>query len=402
MKAAPGARYLAAAAFTCLLGTAVTGADMYFGKGNGKTGAFLLGVLVLGGLAFEFLSAIHPLRFPRALDAGFLAGAAYADRKRAALRQLRAALLRQAWMPLAALCVAGAQLGLPIPKLAGIAAALAAESAVVSFAMMGAVHFGWLRISRQRFTASGFRASDASDAFGAAAASFLIRRTASAARIATGWIPGPERWILRRKLLYLFRADPVYLSIHVFLLAVLAVRFNIAWGFNLSAVFTLAAIQLSLTLLQVAFREPDAFYGPCGHYLPPRRVDRRATLFLFLAIAGLLCAPFIAGCVAQMGPGGALTSRAFWHVLATAAALPLLLSLDPPRAAAALGGESDLNARVVLNFCYLGLAGWLFMFSWPGVAFTAAVGALCAYLLRREFSVMARSAPYPPRVGSVP
>ena len=400
MKATPGARYLAAAAFTCLLGTAVTGADMYFGNGNGKTGAFLLGVLVLGGLVFEFLSAIHPLRFPRALDAGFLAGADYADRKRAALLQLRAALLRQAWMPLAALCVAGAQLGLSIPKLAGIAMALAAESAVVSFAMMGAVHFGFLRISRKSFTASDSRASDASEAFGAAAASFLIRRSASAARIATGWIRGPERWILRRKLLYLFRADPVYLAIHVFLIAVLAVRFNIAWSFNLSAVFTLVAIQLSLTLLQIAFREPDGYYGPCGHFLPPRRVDRRATLLLFLAVAGLLCAPFILGCVAHMGAGGAITSRAFWHVLVTGAALPFLISLDPPRAAAALGGESDLNARVVLNFCYLGLAGWLFMLSWPGVAFTAAVGALCAYLLRRELSVIERSVPYPPKAVS--
>ena len=108
----PGARSLAAAAFTCLLGTAVTGADMYFGNGNGKTGAALLGVLLLGGLIFDFLSSIHPLRYPRALDADFIAGADYAHRKAAALRRLRAALLRQSWMPLAALCVMGAQLGL--------------------------------------------------------------------------------------------------------------------------------------------------------------------------------------------------------------------------------------------------------------------------------------------------
>jgi hypothetical protein len=284
---------------------------------------------------------------------------------------------------LAALCVAGAQLGLSIPKLAGTAAALAAESAVVTFAMISAVHFGWLRVSRKRFTASEARASDA---FGAAAASFLIRRSAAAARIATGWIPGPDRWMLRRKLLYLFRADPIYLIIHALLIAVLAIRFNTAWSFNLSAVFTVAAIQLSLTLLQIAFREPDAYYALSGHILPPRRIDRRATLFLFLAISGLLCAPFAAGCMAHMGIGGALGYRAFWHVLATAAALPLLISLDPPRAAAALGGASDMNARVILNFCYLGLAAWLFMFSWPGVAFTAAVGALSAWLLRRELS----------------
>jgi hypothetical protein len=384
MKATPGARYLGLAAFTCLLGTAVAGADMYFGKSRSLIGAFILGVLLLGGLVFEFLAAVQPLRSPRALDADFLAGADYAERKRIALRQLRSTLLRQVWMPLGALCVAGAQLGLSLSRLAGVAAVLAGEAALVSLAMMGAVRFGWVRLSRKRFQAAGPGGTGASDAFGAAAATFLIRRSAAAARILTGWIPDPERWILRRKLLYLLRADPVYLIIHTLLIAVLALGFNTAWSFNLSAVFTVAAIQLSLTLLQIAFREPDAYYAQCGHFLPPRSVDRRATLFLFLAIAGLLCAPFAAGCLAHMGIGGALTSRAFWHVLATGAALPLLISLDPPRAAAALGGASDINARVVLNFCYLGLAAWLFMFSWSGVAFTAAVGALSAFLLRRE------------------
>jgi hypothetical protein len=363
------------AAASLLLGIAIAGADMYFGKGNGKTGAFLLGVLVCGGMVFEYLLAIHPLRNPRALDVDFVYGADYARRRDEAVRHLRFALVRQIWIPLAALGLLGAGLGLRPFKVLGIGAVLALESLGLAALMIASIRWGWIRVSRKKFLS---RESRAADAFGAATASRLIRLSHAVSHRLTRWIPGPERWLLRRKLLYLFRTDPVYLAIHLSLTAALAVQFNIAWGFNLNAVFTLVNLVLSLTLLQIAFREPDAYYGRCAHFLPARRFDQRATLMLFLAVSVSLLLPFSLGCLVHMGLPDALSTRAFWHVAATALGLPFLMAMEPPRLPGSTGIEWGMNARIVLNFCYLGLAGWLFMFSWPGVAVSGAVGALCA------------------------
>jgi hypothetical protein len=366
------------AAASLLLGVAIAGADMYFGKGNGKTGAFLLGVLVCGGMAFEYLIAIHPLRNPRALDVDFVCGADYARRRAEAVRHLRSALVRQIRIPLAALGLLGllgAGLGLGLFKVLGIGAVLGLESLGLAALMITSIRLGWIRISRKKFLS---RESRAADAFGAATASRLIRLSHAVSHRLTRWIPGPERWLLRRKLLYLFRTDPVYLAIHLSLTAALAAQFNIAWGFNLNAVFTLANLALSLTLLQIAFREPDAYYGRCAHFLPAYRFDQRATLMLFAAISAALLIPFALGCFIHMGWADTLSSRAFWHVIITALGLPFLIAMEPPKLPGPMRVEWDVNARAVLNFCYLGLAGWLFMFSWPGVVVSGTVGALSA------------------------
>ncbi|MEO6097891.1 MAG: hypothetical protein ABIW76_20425 [Fibrobacteria bacterium] len=326
-------------------------------------------------MAFEYIIAIDPLRNPRRLDFDFVGGADYIRRRAEAVRHLRFAIVSQIWIPLAALGVMGAACGLGFFKMLGVGAVLVLESLGLAALMIASVRLGWIRISRQAFLS---RESRAADSFGATAASRMIRLSHAAALRLTRWIREPDRWLLRRKLLYLFRTDPVYLAIHLALTAVLAIQFNIAWGFNLNAVFTLVDLTLSLTLLQIAFRDPDAHYVLCAHFLPPRRFDQRATLLLFLGVAAMLLIPFALGCIIHMGLAGALSSRAFWHVGITALGMPFLIVLDPPRLPGSRGGEWTINSRVILNFCYLGLAGWLFMFSWPGVALSGAVGALSA------------------------
>lgn len=267
------------------------------------------------------------------------------------------------------LILAGLLLRVGAFKLIGFAAALAAESASAVLAMFLLVRFGWIPVSGKKYLA---RESSPGPPLGAAAASMLIRWSRALADAAARWLPGPYGWLLRRKLLYLMRTDPVYLAIHVGLTLILSVQFTLTWGFNMSAVFTLVNLLLCLTLLQIAFREPDARYGACAHFLPPRRYDYRVTVFLYLCIASILFALFAAGCILHMGLAGALTYRAFWHVLATSAALPFLLACERPYRGPA-GEAWTYNSRIILNFCYLGLAGWLFMFSWAGVLTTVVV-----------------------------
>jgi hypothetical protein len=360
-------------AVSLALGAGLAGADSYFGKGRGVIGAFILGLLVLGGMLFEFLAAIQSLRYPRRLDAEFVSGMAYAQRVAASSRLIRSAWRRQIGIPIAALFVMGILLRLKAWLMAGTGLGLAAESFVLAAAMLGCIRSGLIPVSRKKFLSARTRPADA---LTASAAARLILFSRGAARMLTEWIPGPERWLLRRKLLYLFRADPVYLGIHLALLGVLAAVLDFRAGFNTAAVFTLTAILLTLTVSQFAFREPDRMYLECAYYLPARRIEHRATLALSLAVTVALLIPFALGWVLQAGAHGAFASRAFWHALVTGLAFPFLLSLDPP---GLLGREWDMNSRSILNFAYLGIGGILFMFGWGGVAATAAVALFAAW-----------------------
>jgi hypothetical protein len=334
------------------LGAVLAFADTYFGKGRGVIGAFILGVLVLGGMLFEFLTAIQSLRFPRRLDADFVFGLG---------------------IPLAALCVMGIALRLKVWLVAGTGFALAAEAFVLAAAMLGCIRAGVIPVSRKKFLSARTRPADT---FNASAAARLILFSHRAARVLTEWIPGPERWLLRRKALYLLRTDPVYLAIHLALLVLLAAVLDFRAGFNTAAVFTLTAILLTLTLSQFAFREPDKLYLECAYYLPARRMEHRATLALSLTVTAALLIPFALGWGLQAGAHDAFASRAFWHAAVTGMAFPFLLSLDPP---GLLGKEWDMNSRAILNFAYLGIGGVLFMFGWGGVSATAAVALFAAW-----------------------
>jgi hypothetical protein len=355
---------------TVMIGLCITGIDRYFGKGTGKLGEFILGTLVFGGLIFGYFLTIHPLYSPRALDTTFVGCSDYARRKRLAKQLLRTSLLRQTWVPLGALLVFGLLLPLGPLEVAGAATAMAFGSLSISLLMIASVKFGWIRLSRKKFHA---REGGISEAFGPSAISLLIRGSDVAARTLSTWMTGPEKWMLRRKLLYLTRTDPIYLFIHVILTLVLSIQFNITWNFNLSAVFTLVNLVLSLTLLQLAFRVPDANFIACAFFMPPSRVDSRATLFLFLSIAFVLLAAFTIGCVAHMGLHAAIGYRAFWQVLGTGMGLTFLLGIDLPWKVGIARSDWQMNSRMIRNFCYLGLAGWLFMLSWAGLVVTGVV-----------------------------
>jgi hypothetical protein len=285
----------------------------------------------------------------------------YAQRTAASSLLIRSAWKRQIGIPIAAFCVMGTALRLKVWLVAGTGLGLAAESFAIAAVMLGCIRSGLVPVSRKRFLSAQTRPVDA---FKASAAARLVLLSRSTARMLTGWIPGPIRWLLRRKLLYLFRTDPVYLAIHLALLLLLSAPLDFRSGFNAAAVFTLTSILLTLALLQFAFREPDRMYLECAYFLPPRRAEHRANLSLFIAVTGALLAPFALGRILQAGIHDAIASRAFWHVQVTGAALPFLLSLDPPRLH---GKEWNVNSRAILNVSYLGLGGCLFMFGWSGL-----------------------------------
>jgi hypothetical protein len=348
------------------MGLVIVPADNYWGRGDGVLAAWVLALFLLGGLLFDFFSSAQSLMQPRRLDLLFVCGADYARRKSLASRDAIAASWRQAGLPVIALLALGAFKGLRPAFLGGVAALFCVESLLVTSALLLAVRLEWLPVSARKFTGEG---AAAVSAFGGATASFFLKSTHASARVLAAWMPAPYAWIIRRKLLYLFRIDTVFVILYVFFLSALGAQLDVTWSVFACAIFSLAGAMVSLTLVQIASDQCEDLYGQCAYMLPLRRFNRIANLLLSFSIVAIFSAYFAASTLAHQGMAAG-ASQGFWQVLITGAAFPFLLAEKE-------GARKTPDARVVLNIGYLGISGVLFMFPVFGIA-AAALGLAAA------------------------
>lgn len=356
--------------------------DNYFGHKDGMLAFSILGVQLFSGLVFGFYASTHSLRQPRRLDLAFVCGADYAARKAEARRAVWAASWREPGIPLLALAVLGVVKGLGFPTTASVAATFCLESLAVTLVLLTAVHRDWLPISRRKFHGE----ADAQLAsLGGVTASLFLRSTRTAAGFLTGRVPAPYGWLIRRKLLYLFRQDPVLLILYVVIQACLGVQFNIAWSALVTAAFSLVGVMLSLTLIQIGTEDCEEYYRRCAYFLPPRLVDYRGSLALALSVSLAFMVYFALSTVSHQGLAASLGSPGFWQVLVTGTAFPFLMMADGP------DSRLSINHRAALNFSYLGIAAILFMFPVWGIASATLVMAGAVFLCLRHARIVGKT-----------
>jgi hypothetical protein len=357
---------------SALLGIVLRGADSYFGVNDGRFAFCVLGVLLPGGLLFDFYSSAQSLMHPRRLDTAFVGAMDYAGRVKEALRNAKAAGFDQTIVPV----LSGLMLGLTgrhsPPFIAAALAVFPLESLLVTLLLMAIIRFGALPVSGRKFAGSNRR-----DTQSLPAVPFFLDLTHRLAKSCSAWIPGRYAWIFRRKLIHLFRADPVFLIIYVAFLSALGFEFMIHWSLIASVTYALTACMLSLTLVQLASTEGDESYRQLAFLMPGEEVKFRFDLLLMLLTAAVFVLYFAAAAFLHKGRGEEWVDislfgnpRGFWQAILTLAVFPLLLMAEKA------GTVKTTDARVVLNFCYLGLAASLFMFPFLGTAIVAAIGAV--------------------------
>ena len=362
-----------ACVLSAALGVFLLEADAYFGKHDGRLGFCILGILLLAGLLYDFYESAQSLIHPRRLDMGFVAGLDFAGRKSDALRNAKSAGRNQIVLPMLTGLILGLLTGhsplfvLSVPLLYPL------ESLLITLLILALLRFDALPLSKRKFSGG-----NSQDTRRLPSVPFFLGLTHALSRSLSSWIPGRYGWILRRKLIHLMRADPVFLAIYLLVLTALGIQFLWTWSAIASATFALTACMLSLTLVQLASSESDASYREMAYLMPPEGAKYRTDLLLSLAIAGSFIAYFTAANFLHRGTGEGWATmghaREFWQPILTLAAFPLLLMSEKP------GMVKTTDARVVLNFAYLGLAGSLFIFPLVGAGLVAAV--LCFALIR--------------------
>ncbi|HKP95331.1 MAG TPA: hypothetical protein VJ385_06195, partial [Fibrobacteria bacterium] len=307
-----------------LMGLFVIGADDYFGTGDGAFGFRILGVFLLAGLLSGFALALDPLRHPRRLDSLFVSAATRARRKSIVYRNTLENALTQPVLPCLALLVICIAKGYGPGPIAGLLGIFLLESALVSGMLAAVIRWGLIPVSRKAFPGDGA----SSFAFGGGSDAVFIAATFSVSRLLSGWLPGPYAWIVRRKLIYLLRADAVSVLIYLCLVLALGTAFSVHWNPLGAAVFTVAGTMLSLTLVQIALAESEAHYRTCSYFLPGEWLNYRSNLALYLAVA--LPFPAFFGVSAAFHGDAALSrlSGGFLQISVTCIAFPFLLMAE--------------------------------------------------------------------------
>jgi hypothetical protein len=136
--------------------------------------------------------------------------------------------------------------------------------------------------------------------------------------------------------------------------------------------FTLTACMLTMTLFRTLTDQSRAYADSCAYLFPPAWVRHRCDVALSLSFSGIFAAYFLAAARHH------LASAAAWQCAATLIAFALLQTVDGP------GRNPRPDTRMILNFCYLGLAGALFMFPLWGMVAVLAAGLLAARLCFRH------------------
>lgn len=340
-------------------------ADVYFGStvispANGGFAVRVLALLLAFGITIDFLAALPELRLPRREDVLFVAGADYDARKRRLLAGIASSAVRWPGLPCAAVIVVAVIEGLSFAAIAKAIALFLAETLVLSGAFLALVKLGWIPPSRKGYLGrSGSSGRNPG-------ATFSLRATASGVRLLTRGLSHPYRWLAARQLLGTVRQDPVSIGLYGAVLIALGAQFWIWDRLAPLAAFVLTACMLTLTLFRTLTDRNRAYADACAYLFPPAWIRHRCDIALMLILSGIFLAYFLAAARHHLG------SAAAWQCAATLIAFAFLQAVDGP------GRIARPDARMILNFCYLGLAGVLFMFPFWGIAAALSVAAIGA------------------------
>lgn len=346
-------------------------ADLYFGTyvGSGVNGGFAirsLALLLAFGMTIDFLAAVPVLRLPRREDVLFVAGADFEARSRRLLADIAASAVRWPGLPCAAVIVVAILEGLSLATIGKALALFLAETLVLSGAFLALVKLGWIPPSRKGYLGrGGYVGSKPGGAFS-------LRVTAAGVRLFTRWLPDPYRWLAARLLLGAVRPEPVSAGLYAAVLIALGAQFLIWDRLAPLAAFTLVACMLTLTLFRTLTDQIRAYADSCAYLFPPAWIRYRCEVALMLSFSGIFLAYFLVAARHHLGSASA------WQCAATLMAFAFLQAVDGP------GRAARPDTRMILNFCYLGLAGVLFMFPFWGPFASLAVCLLAAAICFRH------------------
>ncbi|MEO7426437.1 MAG: hypothetical protein ABI036_14710 [Fibrobacteria bacterium] len=363
----------AGAAFSA--GIMLTVVDQVWGN---RTGLFAICLLSLGlaaALAFEFLDLRQALTFPRRLESLFVAGSDYGRRK----KSVQAALLASA-RTLSVFAVIAGTIVMIIPwrhplGIIAMPALLCLETWAGTGLFWLVAEKEWLSPSRERFSGIG-RGSLSKPPKGRLAGS-LVRQSQALAHALTAALPAPYAWLARRKLLFLLRLDPVSLALYLLAIVICGIAFLGAGSIFMAGFFASIGCMVTLTLAQTVFTECDRFYRENAFLFPPRRFGFRCDLAMAMVIAAGFGLYFFLAACRLLGAGAALRSQSLWQTWITLAAFAGLVIVD------AYASGRTREARTALSFCYLGIAGIMYMFPLYGwIAALAVLAGVTAQCLR--------------------
>jgi|GEM_PF-2933989 len=340
-------------------------ADIYFwttlvSVPDGGFAIRLLALLLACGLTIDFLAGLPVLRLPRREDILFVAAADFEARKRLLLAGIVSSAARWPGLPCAAFAVVAALEGLAFATAAKGLAFLLAETLAISGAFLVLVKFGWIPPSRKGYLGRGGSKG------GKAGGSFIMRVTAAGLRPTVLRLPDPYRWLAARELLAALRREPVSAALYGALLIALGTQFLLWDRLAPLIAFTLTACMLTLTLFRTLTDQSRAYADACPYLFPPPWIRHRCDAAMMLFFSGVFLAYFLAAARHH------LDSAAAWQCAATLIAFAMLQTGD------VTGREPRPGSRMIRNFCYLGLAGALFMFPLWGMAAAMAAGLFAA------------------------
>lgn len=327
--------------------------DNYFGNGDGTLGFLLLGALLLGTMLIEFQGVLQPIRHPRSLDVLFVGGASRERRIALAVNAVLESAKLQSILPSIAIVVVAAVKRYGPGYIAALVGSILLESALICGMLVCIVKWGMVPLSTARYSGSN---SSILGFLGSRSSSFIIAPTYSLARRVSGFLGAPYGWLIRRRLLHVFRVDPVFNLIYVGFILFLGGALALEWNQSAGAAFSVVGTLLTLTLIQLATAGCDALSREASYLFPGIWKDCRSRLVLYLAVAALFSVFFGVTTLFRGGIPNLSAVTGFLQTFITCLGFPFLLVTVAPY------GQWTLNNRILMNLCFLGLAGALFIF----------------------------------------
>ncbi|HLP42988.1 MAG TPA: hypothetical protein VK465_15880 [Fibrobacteria bacterium] len=346
-------------------------ADNYFGKGDGTLGFLVLGSLLLGTMLIEFQGILRLIRHPRFLDILFVGGASSERRIALAVDAVLESARLQPILPSIAILVVAAVKGYGPWYIAALFGSILLESALICGIFVTLVKLGMVPLSTARYSGSE---TSVPGFLGSRSGSFLIATTYSLARRISRFLGTPYGWLVRRRLLHVFRVDPVFNLIYAGFILCLGGVLALEWNQRAGAVFSVVGTLLTLTLIQLATADCDTHFRESPYLFPGAWKDCRSSLVVYLAIAALFSCFFGVTTIIHGGVPNLSAVIGFLQTPITCLGFPfLLVTVGPNR-------QWTMNNRVLMNLCFLGLAGSLFLFG--SIGFGAALGVLAWAMYR--------------------